>query len=263
MFSKISYGNGNFKKSFIFKPYTSKDERELLISFSLNEEKIDEEYLRKTLKFLSEFIDPKPNIDELSINEVKLLLLKLRGISVGEEIPVSDTCPHCGQPDDFNLNLENLIQNGTVEPIFERDDYKIILKDTFIDSSEMIDYIYSINFNDQNLINSEDILLFIDNMSPEDYDSLNEVINNFKVTFNFYNYIKCIKCGEEIKRKMESPLFISSIMTEDSLLSFYTTISDMVYYGKYTKQDIDSMFPFERNVLYGMLKTKIDEYNQA
>jgi hypothetical protein len=48
-------------------------------------------------------------------------------------------------------------------------------------------------------------------------------------------------------------------MSEDSLMSIYQTYNDLTFFGKYTKQDIDTLYPFERTILISLLnKTRED-----
>jgi len=48
-------------------------------------------------------------------------------------------------------------------------------------------------------------------------------------------------------------------MSEDSLTSIYQTYNEMIFHSHYTKQDIDSLYPFERIILFSLLnKTKED-----
>ena len=51
-------------------------------------------------------------------------------------------------------------------------------------------------------------------------------------------------------------------MSEDSAASMYQTYNDFVFHGKYSKLDIDSMYPFERTILISLLNKTIEEMNK-
>ena len=51
-------------------------------------------------------------------------------------------------------------------------------------------------------------------------------------------------------------------MSEDSLMTLYKSYNHLVFFGHYSKQDIDDMLPFERVIFIGLLnKTKEDLSN--
>jgi hypothetical protein len=55
--------------------------------------------------------------------------------------------------------------------------------------------------------------------------------------------------------------FIIDNMSEETLSSIYKLYNDFVYGSKYTKQDIDTMYPFERQILISLLN-KTNEENK-
>lgn len=52
------------------------------------------------------------------------------------------------------------------------------------------------------------------------------------------------------------------VICETSLSSLYQYYSNMKYFGHYSIQEIDDMFPFERDVYFGLLSKTIDEQNK-
>lgn len=44
-----------------------------------------------------------------------------------------------------------------------------------------------------------------------------------------------------------------------SLETLYNFYSDMKYFGNYTHQEIDEMYPFEREIYFGLLKKTLNE----
>jgi hypothetical protein len=62
---------------------------------------------------------------------------------------------------------------------------------------------------------------------------------------------------------MSSDKYVIDCLSEDSLVSFYKSITNLVYFGHFSKLDIDSMFPFERSIYNGLVQANINEYNNS
>jgi len=262
MFKTVEYGTG-VKRKFTLRPYTCKQEREIVIAFTINEENLTEENLISTLESLNDCFKEDLRIEELNIDEVKFLLLSLRSLAIGEECNIKNQCPHCKQAFDSTIDIGGMLINSTSkESSIKLGDFLFNFKETFNDN-EMIDYISDIIHEEKSIINREDINIIIENLSFEDYDKLEEFIKSSRTKFNFKYTGKCPYCNEPIIFNFGTTEFILRSMSEDSFVSFYKTISDIVYFGKYSKLDVDSMFPFERNILSGMLQKTIEELKNA
>ena len=62
---------------------------------------------------------------------------------------------------------------------------------------------------------------------------------------------------------MNNDTFVISSLSEDSLISLYKTISNLIFHGQYTKTDIDNMIPFERSIFVSLLETNLKELQEA
>jgi hypothetical protein len=48
-----------------------------------------------------------------------------------------------------------------------------------------------------------------------------------------------------------------------SLHALYNYYNDMTYFGNYSHEDIGNMYPFERDIYLGMLKTTLKEIKES
>jgi hypothetical protein len=267
MFKVIEYGIGTNKKSFSLTPYNSNQEKDILISNTLNDEKDQDKRIHEVFNFLKHNITP---FDEsITINEKKLILFGLRSISIGDDISIKNICPSCGKGYDSNLNIsdfikypKNIVDSITINGI----------EFTFIDNftgvlDDISDFIFKISkVVNKKIINStdkDDIRDVIENLEINDNEILISFIKDALTVFDFSNTHKCPLCQCKIRFDMSDSKFVIETLSEDSLVSFYKGVSDLVYFGHYSKSDIYQMFPFERNVFSGLLQTQLDEYNKA
>jgi hypothetical protein len=276
MFKTLTYGVGQNKKTFEFKPYTSLHEREVLLSCTLNE--FDETgengiNIEKILKSLEKFISPIDTV--LSKNEIKVLLFSLRSISLGDEINNKIYCPHCSKVNDSPLNISTIIlpNKNTSVDFIELNNIKFYFKDSYSDESDISKLINRCEIRNKEILpkgicssktsDKQIIKEIVDNLSLEDYQKLLEFIDDTKVIFNLIYTLVCPHCKGLTRVDMSSEKFIIESLSEDSLVSFYKSVADLVYYGKYSKEDIYGMIPFERNIYFGLLQAQIEEYRQA
>jgi hypothetical protein len=252
MFHAVKYG----RKSFSLTPYTTAEERDILISATINEDKnIDEIF-----NYLSHHITPQD--PSLTPTEKKLLLFKLRYISIGETVNAVNKCPHCKRPFDIALSLENFVTGDEKESQINIDGIEFYIKQTF-DDTDIYNRIEKILKKDINSSNIEDIIEAIDNLEFSDYDKLEDFINNNSIKIEFTNISECYFCKKNIEHDMSSDKYVIECLSEDSLVSFYKSITNLVYFGHFSKLDIDSMFPFERSIYNGLVQANINEYNNS
>lgn len=219
---KVDYG-----KVVYVTPFNSFQEKQILLMLSLDEEST----LDDCLEILKDNIDT--DYKNLTDNEKVILLYKLRGISTGESIPVQFKCKNkdCKAPNSQEIIVTDLFTKGTIE----NDKFDTLTDDNFQDYVD----------------------LDIDELDLDEYDKLFEEIQNKKTKFNFIKQNKCHKCGTLHNFDISTPKFLIDNMSEDSLMSIYQSINNLVFFSHYNKEDVDNMLPFERTVLFGLLeKTK-------
>jgi len=227
---ELKYGD----KTIRLEPYNTSAEKSLLMGTEL----FNVGLLDEAIKTLSNYIDYN-KLDELTDNEKKLILLKLRAISVGEEIPIKFICDNCNKPIESVLNISNIHKNGK-----KSDKVKDIYEDLTEDNFH--------KFVDTN----------VDELELDEYDKLYELVEESIVKFNFNLPCMCSLCGNKQYFDISDSKYIIDNMSEDTLMSLYKTYNDLIFFSHYTKQDVDSMLPFERSIFIGLLNTTKEELEQ-
>lgn len=219
-------------KKLLIEPYNTEKEKDLLIMSSFEIYEIDE-----VLRVLG----VKKKIRKtLSENEKKVLLYKFREISVGDEINIKFRCTECKSPNDTFISCTDLI----IKSDYTDNGIKILDKDVTDESIyEFVD-------------NSKEE---IDNLDLDLYEELIEKVKRNQVQYNFVKKCNCIKCKKVNNFDIGSIKFIIESLSEDTLMSIYRSYNDMVMFGNYSKRDIDTMYPFERAIIIGLInKTRED-----
>lgn len=219
-------------KRILIEPYDTEKEKDLLIMSSFEIYEIDE-----ILRVLGVSEDI---YSELSENEKKVLLYKFREISVGDEINVKYRCTECKYPNEVGINCGGSIE----EPTEIDENIKIIDKEV----------------NDSNLIDFLNVTQdYLDNLDIDEYELLFKKVKDNQVRYNFTRRHNCIKCGKSNSFYIGDIKYIIESLSEDTLMSMYRTYNDMCMFGNYNKKDIDSLYPFERTILIGLInKTRED-----
>lgn len=225
---KIPYEIGS--KKFLIKPYKTYQEKELLLlsSFGVN----DADLIFDILNFKTEHT--------LNDNEKKLILYKHREISLGDEIDIKFRCDHCGQGNDSVIEASNFIKKSL------RDD-KDIFKFNEVVTDDNLQLFASVN---------------VDELDIDEYEALKQRIKDNQITIDFIKTATCLKCGTKKKFDLSEMKYIIEIMSEDTLMTLYKTYSSMIFFGKYTKEGIDDMYPFERSIFKGLLSKIKEDLNK-
>lgn len=226
---KIIYND----RELILTPYLTSTERDILV---LNSTDIDD-----ILIILEPYIQLKINDTLLNINDIiKLsesekiyIIFELRNISVSEVFSFIKKCDNCNNKFDFDINLENVLIEGNIK------DYKNI----------KLKNIISDDINDFSDMDLEELDINL-------YDELIYYIENNKTRFDFSSIVTCPYCETKKEINIKKDVILENL-SEDTVLNFYKTISSMIYFGKYSKLDIDSMIPFERSIYLGLLNEQI------
>lgn len=222
---KFEYAN----KEFLLEPYNTSKEKDLLLMGSFEIEDYD-----VALRILG--LNEKQILD-LSDQEKIALLYKFREISIGDEIPIKYKCKHCQTVNETQLKIGDNIIPGTPKD-FIQDQFKELTDD---------------NFN-------EFVTLDVDEMEFDEYDELFQEVKNSITKFNFLKDSYCIKCRKP--NHIDISKNVIDHLSEDSLVGLYQNYADLVFFGKYTKQDIDTMYPFERTIMIGLLNKTREELNK-
>lgn len=219
-------------KKVLIQPYDTEKEKDLLIMSSFEIYDIDE---------ILRVLGVKKKIrNSLTENEKKVLLYKFREISVGDEINVKFKCSECKSTNDTTLSCSDLVQPSEIK------DSRIKLSDKEVTDDNIYDFLE---------MTPEEI----DNLDVDEYENLLGLIKESQVKYNFTRKCTCIKCKSVNSFYIGDIKYIIESLSEDTLMSIYRTYNDMCMFGNYNKRDIDSLYPFERTILIGLInKTRED-----
>ncbi len=227
----IKYNN----REIILLPYTTSVERDLII----NEPKNLDDALIYLDKFISVNINgPKEYKDYINIlteDEKINIILELRNISISEIFNFVVPCK-CKKKSEKEIKFDDCLVIGDIKYYEPRPDIKL--------KNIVSENIY--DFTDYDL----------DELEIDEFDGIEKYINDNRTRFNFSTKCNCDHCGAEINIELNTKTLLEGL-SEDTAITFYKGISSLVYLGKYTKLDIDSMLPFERNVYLGLLNEQI------
>lgn len=219
-------------RTIVFKPYKTSQEKDILLSCASGADEEIELALR-----ICEI--PQKDINFLTDDEKKVLLLKLREVSVGEQLGTKFTCPHCGSPVETEITITDLYQAPKKTSKWIKDPGKrdVDPESCFVEGYGDLDY--------------------------DKYLKLKDSIKDYISTFNFEPECRCPACGKTTNLSIDNAKYILSSMSEESITSLYKTYTSLVYNGKFSKVDIDSMYPFERLIFISQIKQLIEERNKA
>lgn len=227
----INYNN----KKIVLTPYSTIQERDLLLYTSgVYEFNVVFDLVKDNIE-----INLPYTVDDLTYTEKMFLLLELRHISVSEVFSFVKTCDKCKEKSELDVTFENVLTVGNIKN----------WKDYQITEAFSNDYNKYVEFD-------------IDELDLDEYDELTEYIDNNKTKFDFSRKIKCLHCKDETTMTLTSDHIIENL-SEDTLANYYQTIASMVYYGHYSKLDIDSMIPFERSIYLSLLNEELKKSEEG
>ena len=236
---KIPFSIGKLK--FIIEPYNTAQEKQCLLTSAFDLETADDVF--KILNFETDY--------NLSEDEKKVILFKHRECSIGDEIDTTFKCK-CGQGNDGQLMLTDFVIPA------ELDTEGVLHCNEHLTSENLFEYISEdFEYNDLDL--SDGIEEGLDDLDIEDFDEVMKIVQKNQVSYNFIKQVQCMKCMEFNNINVGSMEYIIQILSEESLMTLYKSYNFLVYFGKYSLLDIDSMLPFERAIYIGLLnKVKED-----
>lgn len=225
---KIPFSIGH--KKFLITPYTTHQEKEILLLSSFEVD--DFERIFELLEYESDY-----KISDLTEEEQKVLLYKFRDISLGDEVNIKFTCDKCKSVNENTLEATNFVQPS------KRNDSDVLKLNKQVTDENLQDFV-KVNVDELELL---------------EYEELKQRVQDNQIKFNFDKSSRCMKCGTIKTFNMSDKKYIIDIMSDDTLMSIYKTYNNLVFFGHYSKDDIDKMLPFERTILIGLLaKTKED-----
>ena len=219
-------------------PYTVAQEKELLFLDTYYPE-YDDDILDAALDILK--VDSKL-YSKLSHDEKVILLYKYREVSVDEKFAIQCVCPSCKMPIETEVNITNIVKRAELKSDFVRDLKRLPENEE--------------DFQNNFLINYEDLDI-------DTYENIYENISKYQTTNNFIRKFKCLSCSHESYINLNSNKMVISSLSESSIESIYNFYENLIFTGKWSKKDIDSLLPFERVIFSSLYNESVKKHNEA
>lgn len=227
---KVKYEYGN--KKFELVPFNTGTEKDLLLMTSIVEPTLD-----STLEICGQ----KPEIiSELTDFEKIAMLYKYREISTGSDINLKFKCKKCEKPNENTVDITEIVHSSIPKNPIIIDQFKPVTEDNL----------------------SEFLTIDIDELDIDEYEELFQEVKDSVTKFDFSKPIICQTCGHVNKVNVGKEDFVIENMAEDTLMSLYQTYNDLTFFGGYNKQDVDSLYPFERMIVISLLNKTREELNK-
>ena len=219
-------------------PYTVAQEKELLFLDTYYPE-YNDDILDAALDILK--VDSKI-YSKLSHDEKVILLYKYREVSVDEKFAIKCVCPSCKMPIETEINITNIVNKAELKSDFVRDLKRLPENEE--------------DFQNNFLINYEDLDI-------DTYENIYENISKYQTTNNFIRKFKCLSCSHESYINLNSNKMVISSLSESSIESIYNFYENLIFTGKWSKKDIDSLLPFERVIFSSLYNESVKKHNEA
>lgn len=219
-------------------PYTVAQEKELLFLDTYYPE-YDDDILDAALDILK--LDSKI-YSKLSHDEKVILLYKYREVSVDEKFAIQCVCPSCKMPIETEVSVTNIVKRAELKSEFVRDLKRLPENEE--------------DFQNNFLINYEDLDI-------DTYENIYENISKYQTVNDFIRRFKCLSCSHESYIDLNSNKMVISSLSESSIESIYNFYENLIFTGKWSKQDIDSLLPFERVIFSSLYNESVKKHNEA
>lgn len=172
-------------------------------------------------------------------------LLKVREISNGGDCLLKYKCPKCKRVTESVIMLEDMLDFSLFEKIERFRDAK--LKD-----------LNELNLQDPESIKMSDVFDYFEQrpqlQNLQDLEDVKDLALSLKARFPKFKHTmtsQCILCGFENLVDVNRQFVIKSLSTH-SIAAMYQVYHKLVING-FTKLDVDSMLPFEREIQSGLI----------
>ena len=219
-------------------PYTVAQEKELLFLDTYYPE-YDDDILDAALDILK--LDSKI-YSKLSHDEKVILLYKYREVSVDENFAIHCVCASCGMPIETEVSVTNIVNKAELKSEFVRDLQRLPEDEE--------------DFQKNFLTKYEDLDIDI-------YENIYENISKYQTVNNFIRKFKCLSCSHESYIDLNSNKMVISSLSEASIESIYNFYENLIFTGKWSKKDIDSLLPFERVIFSSLYNESVKKHNEA
>ena len=92
-----------------YRPFTVREEKNLLIAMQSNNKN---DHIGTVVDVISTCIDEEISVEDLTMNDIEYLMVKLRTTSVGETVTMRATCEKCEAPKAIEIDLTDFYVKG-------------------------------------------------------------------------------------------------------------------------------------------------------
>lgn len=181
-------------------------------------------------------------------------LLKVREISNGGDCHLKYKCPKCKRVTESVIMLEDMLDFSLFDKIEKFRDAKLKdLSDLNLDLE-----------NIENVKMSEVFDYFEERPQLQNLEDVKDLTLSLKARFPKFKHTmtsRCILCDFENLVNVDRQFVIKSLSTH-SIAAMYQVYHKLVING-FTKLDVDSMLPFEREIQSGLIDQAVQQLKQA
>ncbi len=200
--------------------YSTGLELEILEFLSFSTFESDSEYEPMVDHVLSLCVDDyDPRVPK--INKI-LMLWAVRIITLGNEATITFKCPFCKRHQDLTIDLQGVVTFPTM--------FSEKIKRRIVESSSGEDLTKDLS----------------DEMEIEEYEEFLSEISHYYILYNHKFVFECQYCQKENFADFISFKGALSFLSEDSYTTLCEWIHTLVYYGKFSREDILRMTPVQR-----------------
>lgn len=183
------------------------------------------------------------NVEELSEIEKIILLLKIREISIGDELKIKFKCSHCANAMESTININNIIKlsennSKDIHGIFDEQNINNLKIDDIVDSE------------------------YLEELDIDEYDNIQNNISKYIDTYNFTQACKCSYCSKDNIFNLDDKKLLFSFLSDESFISLSKLLYVLVTQGKLTREDALNMTPLQRMFEYGLIEEARKELEQ-
>ena len=179
-------------------------------------------------------------------------LLKVREISNGGDCHLKYKCPKCNRVTESVIMLEDMLDFSLFDKIERYKDAK--LKD-----------ISELDLQDPESIKMSDVFDYFDQRpNLKNMEDVKDLALSLKARFPKFKHTmtsRCILCDFENLVNVDRQFVVKSLSTH-SIAAMYQVYHKLVING-FTKLDVDSMLPFEREIQSGLIDQAVQQLKQA
>ena len=204
------------KKEIKYRPFTVREQKSLLVAKLSDNQK---DIINAVLNTIKDCVLDDINVEELANFDAEFLFLKIRGKSMGEDIPFQLRHGDC-KPTELSLNVDDVkvfFPEKIKTKFMINDKYGVVVKYPSFKDLELLNSTNNVEDNLRflaaNLVmvydsekvydnfNREDAYNFILSLTTEQLDKVNEFFVDLPVLKHIVKF-KCADCGEETETEL-------------------------------------------------------------